>query len=187
MRTSRSPRPASSREPTLTTGHSRICSWRTSRFRQASRCTINSGLSAWNARQMDVGASRSRMSSSARRTGSLRNSSSSAPAAARCRCCRSHASPKRTATAAFQSAASGCAATSCGEQPPSRQGLWQGGGRIATNVGSAPRHTHHRRHQVTAVRTICRVFDAVPQAWLAHRPVSLDRTRQHPADAGGRT
>ena len=39
------------------------------------------------------------------------NSSSSAPAVARCRCCKSHASPKPTATAAFRSVASGCAAT----------------------------------------------------------------------------
>ena len=40
--------------------------------------------------------------------------------------------------------------------------------------------------QIAAVRTVRRVLDAVPQARLAHRPVSLDRTWQHPADAGGR-
>ena len=32
-----------------------------------------------------------------------------------------------------------------GQRPPSRQGLRQGGGRIAADVGSAPRHAHHRR------------------------------------------
>ncbi len=74
-----------------------------------------------------------------------------------------------------------------GERPPSRQGLRQGGGRIAPDVGAAPRYTHHRWRQVAAVRAVCRVFHAVPQARLAHRPVSLDRTWQHPADPGGGT
>ena len=61
---------------------------------------------------MAAGALRSRMWIGARSTRSPRNLSSSVPAAERCHCCRSRASPRGTATAAFRSAASGCAATS---------------------------------------------------------------------------
>src|SRR5262245_31563084 len=55
-----------------------------------------------------------------------------------------------------------------GQQPTSRQGLRPGGGRIATDVGPAPRHPHYRRQEVAAVRAICRILYQIPQARLAH-------------------
>ena len=81
------------------------------------------------------------------------------------------ASPKGTAMAASRSAASGCAATSRGQQAPSCQGLRQGRRRLAADVGAASRHAHHRRTALAAVRPLCRLLHKFPQARLAHGPV----------------
>jgi malate dehydrogenase (quinone) len=61
-----------------------------------------------------------------------------------------------------------------GQRPPPRQGLRQGRGGIATYVRSAPRYSHYRGRQIVAVWAVCRVFDSISQARLAHGPVSVN-------------
>ena len=152
------------------------------RLRPASRCTTNSALSGWSARRTAVGAWRSRMSSSAKPTRSPRNSSSSAPAAARCHCCRSRASPKGTATAAFRSAASGCAATSPAVSDRHHAKVY---GKAAE--GSPPMSVPHLDTRIIGGNKsllfgpYAGFSTQVPQARLAHRSVPLDRTWQHSA------
>ena len=72
-----------------------------------------------------------------------------------------------------RSAASGCAATipTVSEAPP-RQGLRQGRGRLAADVGAASRYARHRRPALAAVRSLCRLLEQVPQARLAAGPAS---------------
>ena len=73
-----------------------------------------------------------------------------------------------------------------GEQPPPCQGLWQGVGRVATDVGAAPQHTNHRRQKIVAVRTIRRISRPGSSSTV-RSPTCFtpSNPRQHPADAGG--
>ena len=99
------------------------------------------------------------------------SSSSSAPAAAAiCAAAEVAASPKAHGYGGFP--VSGIWLR-CDEpaisRPSSRQGLRQGRGRLAADVGAASRHAHHRRQAVAAVRALCRLLDQVPQARLVAR------------------
>ena len=120
---------------------------------------------------------RSRMWSGGRSTPSQRNSYSSALAAERFRCWRSRASPRARLRWLPGERDMAALRFAGGVRPPSRQGLRQGGAGIATDVCSAPRHSHYRRQQIAAVRAVCRVFDAISQAWLAHGPLSVDQNQ----------
>src|SRR5262249_59144474 len=59
---------------------------------------------------------------------------------------------------------------------PQRQGLWEGLGGIAADVGSAPRYTPRRGEGLAALRTLCGVLDEVPQARIILRFLRLDRS-----------
>ena len=72
----------------------------------------------------------------------------------------------------------------CRRAPP-RQGLWQGGGRLAAHVGAASRHAGRRRPALPAVRPLCRLLEQVPQARLADGSVRIGQARQHRAHAVG--
>ena len=60
---------------------------------------------------------------------------------------------------------------------PRRQGLRHGGRRLAAHVGAAPRHAHHRRQALGAVRPLCRLLDQVPEARLVVRPAAVAPAR----------
>jgi hypothetical protein len=71
------------------------------------------------------------------------------------------------------------------KQAASRQGLRDGGARLAAHVDSAPRHAGDRRQTFNSVRTVCRLFHEVPQARLVDGSVSFHQAEQYRAAARG--
>jgi malate dehydrogenase (quinone) len=60
-----------------------------------------------------------------------------------------------------------------GKPSPPCQGLWQGVRRFSAVDGAAPRHAHHRRQTLAAVRPLCGLLDPFPQAWCTWGPVHV--------------